>query len=537
MFKIIEDINRFKLLQKEQWDIQGINSVPCFIESGPECGIIGMQKVLGYGYTRFIMQFENDYLQLHYNKEDMKKNFEEFLKRYRKDKSYLKFLMDVDVEMGDELYEFIKHIKPKIDDMTDAELTANYRKLFQTFSDAFNTSHLIESIALVSDTMLKDMLMKELKARTHKDKNDIEKEWNNFNECLTLLTQPNQMPFVVEAENMLYKIIMEVKNNKELKSLLISNKDPKEKVRELEKFSKANDMISNYIDKFYWIKTTWIGGKYLTKADFTEDLKRIIANGEKLNFIEEESFRQREKERKLLLKKLKLSKDLLGMIEITSVTTYWQDIRKIKMLKGILAMQRFISEIAERKGIKEQNLKYIMIEELPLLDDIKPDGAEKLDKMLEERRKASAYLFINDEMTIITGKEYRKFFSEMKEEGSEKSGNEKEARASIKEINGMCASPGKAVGKARICLKPHNISKINEGDILVTSMTRPEFVPAMKKAAAIITDEGGLTCHAAIVSRELGKPCVIGTKVATKALKDGQIVEVNANHGCIRIIR
>lgn len=78
--------------------------------------------------------------------------------------------------------------------------------------------------------------------------------------------------------------------------------------------------------------------------------------------------------------------------------------------------------------------------------------------------------------------------------------------------------------------------KVKEGDILVTFMTTPVFVPAMEKAAAIVTDEGGILCHAAIVSRELGIPCVIGTKIATKVLKDGDFVEVDANRGIIKII-
>ena len=65
-------------------------------------------------------------------------------------------------------------------------------------------------------------------------------------------------------------------------------------------------------------------------------------------------------------------------------------------------------------------------------------------------------------------------------------------------------------------------------------MTRPEFVPIMKKAAAIVTDEGGITCHAAIISRELGVPCVVGTKIATKVLKDNDFVEIRATHGLVR---
>lgn len=68
-------------------------------------------------------------------------------------------------------------------------------------------------------------------------------------------------------------------------------------------------------------------------------------------------------------------------------------------------------------------------------------------------------------------------------------------------------------------------------------MTTPDFVPAMKKAAAVITDEGGITCHAAIMSRELGIPCVIGTKIATKVLRDGDLVEVDAEKGVVRILK
>ncbi|GAG36014.1 unnamed protein product, partial [marine sediment metagenome] len=72
---------------------------------------------------------------------------------------------------------------------------------------------------------------------------------------------------------------------------------------------------------------------------------------------------------------------------------------------------------------------------------------------------------------------------------------------------------------------------------LVTPMTNPSFVPAMQKAKAILTDQGGLLCHAAIMSRELDIPCVIGTKIATKVLKDGDLVEVDADKGVIRIIK
>ena len=78
------------------------------------------------------------------------------------------------------------------------------------------------------------------------------------------------------------------------------------------------------------------------------------------------------------------------------------------------------------------------------------------------------------------------------------------------------------------------MSKMKPGDILVSKATNPNVVPAMKIAGAIITDEGGITCHAAIISRELKIPCVIGTKIATQVLKDGDKVEVDANNGIIK---
>ncbi|HLC48700.1 MAG TPA: PEP-utilizing enzyme, partial [Candidatus Norongarragalinales archaeon] len=86
-------------------------------------------------------------------------------------------------------------------------------------------------------------------------------------------------------------------------------------------------------------------------------------------------------------------------------------------------------------------------------------------------------------------------------------------------------------------LTPSDLPKMGEGDILVAQATNPDVVPAMKKAAAIVTNTGGITCHAAIVSRELGIPCIVGTKIATDVLKDGMVVEVDATKGIVKILK
>lgn len=100
-------------------------------------------------------------------------------------------------------------------------------------------------------------------------------------------------------------------------------------------------------------------------------------------------------------------------------------------------------------------------------------------------------------------------------------------------LKGLGASPGIATGKVKVIFGEEEISKVEEGDILVTTMTTPDMVPAMKRSAAIVTDEGGMTCHAAIVSRELGVPAVVGAKIATKVLKDGMVVTVDGERGIV----
>ncbi|MCX8172106.1 MAG: phosphoenolpyruvate synthase, partial [Archaeoglobaceae archaeon] len=100
-------------------------------------------------------------------------------------------------------------------------------------------------------------------------------------------------------------------------------------------------------------------------------------------------------------------------------------------------------------------------------------------------------------------------------------------------LKGLGASPGIATGMVKIVSSDKDISKVKDGDVLVAVMTTPDMVPAMKKASAIVTDEGGLTCHAAIVSRELGVPAVVGTKNATKVLKDQMIVTVDGEKGVV----
>ncbi|MBI2033181.1 MAG: hypothetical protein HYT10_01820 [Candidatus Levybacteria bacterium] len=103
-------------------------------------------------------------------------------------------------------------------------------------------------------------------------------------------------------------------------------------------------------------------------------------------------------------------------------------------------------------------------------------------------------------------------------------------------LYGLCAYPGRAKGHVTVVVSTNDIAKVQKGDILVAQMTRPDLIFAMRKAAAIITDTGGMTSHAAIVAREFQIPCIVGTTNATKRLKDGDLVEVRSHRGMVTIL-
>ena len=108
---------------------------------------------------------------------------------------------------------------------------------------------------------------------------------------------------------------------------------------------------------------------------------------------------------------------------------------------------------------------------------------------------------------------------------------------SSKELKGVVVSGGRATGRVKLIQSAGDLNNFTTGEIMVANFTTPDYVPAMKKAVAIITDDGGITSHAAIIARELKKPCVVGTKIATKALHDGDLVDVDADKGTVKIIK
>ena len=157
----------------------------------------------------------------------------------------------------------------------------------------------------------------------------------------------------------------------------------------------------------------------------------------------------------------------------------------------------------------------------PTLKSGKVDANE-----LNKRYAYRVFRYDGRKKEVLTGEEAKQFFNSLKFEKIEVT--------ETGELHGDCACSGKGEGLVKVINLVSEMDKMNQGDVLVSRATSPDIVPAMKKASAIVTDMGGITCHAAIVSRELNIPCLIGTKVATKAFKDGDRVSVDATNGVAR---
>lgn len=250
--------------------------------------------------------------------------------------------------------------------------------------------------------------------------------------------------------------------------------------------------------------------KKINKKNAPKEIKNI-----------EEKYAKRYKEYLGIIKRFNGKKHILYLLKFFAAYGYLKDFKPYVRDKGSLCIRPVFEEVAKRLGITLSEALFLNEKEIPnlLFGKIKlPD--------LKQRINNSAYICSNGGIYLFTDqKSLKKIDSAL---------TQKEKTV---ELKGVGVSPGIAKGSISVILSNNDFSKFKQGEILVTSATRPDFVPLMRKASAIITDEGGILSHAAIVSRELKKPCVVGTKNATRVLKDGYLVEVDANKGIVKIIK
>ncbi len=230
---------------------------------------------------------------------------------------------------------------------------------------------------------------------------------------------------------------------------------------------------------------------------------------------------------KKVLELLKPNKTELKFFEIAPYMAFFKDWRDDVRRKHAYLWSFLFDIIAKKFGVEHNDIGYLMLDEIEecLLSN-------DLDKFVIERRKKYPCVVTADgselKMKIIDQNIPKKYLDIMKEVEKKKEGMI---------IKGNVAQKGKVKGKVIIVRSYHDIKRVRGGDILVANTTHPNYLPAMQKAAAFVTNEGGMISHAAIVSREMRKPCIVGTKIATKVLKDGDIIEVDADKGIVKKIK
>jgi phosphohistidine swiveling domain-containing protein len=287
--------------------------------------------------------------------------------------------------------------------------------------------------------------------------------------------------------------------------------------------------LAAYQKKYFWILNSYLGTRVLTVEYFRKELLTYSAAkiSAKIRELQVLPYKLR-REKFQIINKFKLNKNILNISNKLSYCVWWQDSRKYYIFLAHHYIDLFLKEFSRRYQIDFSDLTNYNVRETLDLAKLQ----RKVSSFEISRRKINSAVYYSQQSNAVyyySGAKARKIISQYAAPKADKN---------VKFFKGLVVSRGKIVrGRVRIITSTSEFGKMKKGDILVAAMTSPDYIVAMKKSAAIVTDEGGLTCHAAIVSRELGIPCIVGTKIATRVLKDGDLVEVDANQGIVKKIK
>lgn len=375
--------------------------------------------------------------------------------------------------------------------INNKELLRLFYEYYRLFCNRFTSSAIIDHFALGTDKYIAELL--------HNEMGSTDKR-SDFMTAFSIATAPVHQSFINRAEMDLLEITIKYPYNQK--------------------------RLQAYQQKYFWINNNYITSKVLSVGHFRKEIRRWLKAGNiKSKYVQLKNASKNNAVKKIaLFKKYKFSPLLKNLLKISEDFTWWQDERKKASYLNIYLGTNIVGEMARRIGYDKESTKFLLPREVATMFKLrKPTNQE-----LKNRMMGSAFVVWRGSEFIATGQavsELNKIMFEGKK------------RDVVKDIRGLTASVGRVVGPVKIVGSVKEVGKVQKGDILVAVMTRPDYIAGIRKAAAIVTNEGGITCHAAIVARELNIPCIIATKIATEVLKDGDVVEVNANHGVVTVLK
>lgn len=320
-----------------------------------------------------------------------------------------------------------------------------------------------------------------------------------------VLIEPEQETDIKARQKEIKELIALIKE-KNLANLF--EKEPEKIFEQLP--HEIKEKLINIHEKYLYLGSIFLTTNNYPKIDnLLEEIKNLINAEDKKT----PSLKNQKQE---LMNRLNLNKETAELASVLTTLSFYRTDLLSYAQKSEFYSIRLFEEICHRIGISYQHLVHMTYEEI--LSTLSSGKLAVSVDIIEKR--------FENYCIYLEGNKVKVFIPEKQAETKER----------VNSIKGTPASAGKAVGKVKIIRNSSEISKLNKGEILVTFMTTPDFVIAMHKAVAIITNDGGMTCHAAIISRELGIPCIVGTKNATSVFKDGDFVEVDAINGIVRRI-
>lgn len=339
-------------------------------------------------------------------------------------------------------------------------------------------------------------------------RNRVGQKWSDkeLDEKITELTKPLFATYALEEENEILRAASAVKQ------------------RTGPEAEKQLQQAAHYLrKKYWWAQLGWEPAQARTPDDFVELIRQAMKSSvrelEERTRLFDTKIRDQTNIRNRLIAEHGLE-DARHLLELVDWTASLLDIRKQSQLMATWLTYRIIEQTGQKTNLPFELVSQATPSELIAILDGKP----ATQAQWKARKKAYFYGFLSGKEEYLGGSKARSRIRDVSVTPEK-----------VADFQGLIANKGVTAGIVRICFGGQDAQqKVQKGDILVTGMTTPDFVPAMKRAGAIVTDEGGMTCHAAIISRELNIPCVVGTRIATKILHDGERVEVNANHGRIK---
>jgi pyruvate,water dikinase len=321
-----------------------------------------------------------------------------------------------------------------------------------------------------------------------------------------LVTPVKDLPFAEMQKNMLI-----IGSKMEQESLNFDNEEIK-------------SLIKDHVEKYSWLMTHRYFGEPLTENDVMKVMGKNSGNfREKLDEISINN-----ENRKYELDRVKsINKTIGNLLCVAQEYAYLQTYRIDVVNEGNFYVRNMFDEICSRIGIEYDHLIYLREDEI--LNALNGDKFN-YHKLIATRQEYYVIYNVNDNEIHTFEGNINKYITE---------NNETEEKVKSDILKGKVAQRGKVKGTVKVVKSKQELNKLNEGDIIVCPMTMPEMVIGLLKCGGMITDEGGIACHAAQISRELKVPCITGTGNASKLLQDGNTVEIVAEgiDGEIKILK